>query len=242
MTAIGFPWDSDPAPSEDPPPPPGVELSPKKRGRRPRPHREVAPAASAPGWLYCYLTVTGPAEGVDAFAAAARGAGVTPWRLDFGMLEEDIFNMAASQPPARRSLSIAGCRILARQFRERVERRQGRAAAMVGQGQGCPFDLHALLPVPDAILGLGPTHPRALAWLAAHWGVTDRLRQVSLLERPKPGRRLPTGFRAMGYGFFVGGSSLGGDDAGRQSPARAVATLAARWPALRLRLRQRPLD
>jgi hypothetical protein len=46
----------------------------------------------------------------------------------------------------------------------------------------------------------------------------------------------------MGYGFFVGGSSLGGDDAGRQSPARAVATLAARWPALRLRLRQRPLD
>ena len=33
-----------------------------------------------------------------AFAAAARGAGVTPWRLDFGMLEEDIFNMAAAQP------------------------------------------------------------------------------------------------------------------------------------------------
>ena len=59
------------------------------------------------------------------------------------------------------------------------------AAAMVGQGQGCPFGLHALLPVPDAILDLGPTHPEALAWLAAHWGVTNRLRQVNVLKRPE---------------------------------------------------------
>ena len=67
------------------------------------------------------------------------------------------------------------------------------AAAMVGQGQGCPFGLHALLPVPDAILDLGPTHPEALAWLAAHWGVTNRLRQVNVLKRPKPDRHLPKG-------------------------------------------------
>jgi hypothetical protein len=40
--------------------------------------------------------------------------------LNFSILEEDIFNLAAAQPPAQRNLTIAGCRILARQFRERV--------------------------------------------------------------------------------------------------------------------------
>ena len=34
-----------------------------------------------------------------------------------------------------------------------------------------------LLPVPAPILQLGPTHPTALEWLTAHWGLTDRLRQ-----------------------------------------------------------------
>ena len=117
---------------------------------------------------------------------AARGAGVTPWRLDFAVLEEDIFNLAAAQPAARRNLTIAGCRILARQFRERVEQRQGRAVALVGQRAGLSVRSAPLLPVPDAMLDLGPTHPEALAWLAAHWGVTDRLRQVARLERPSP--------------------------------------------------------
>jgi hypothetical protein len=240
-----FPWDSEASAAEQPRPPPEplphAEPDPKPRGRRP--WLDPGPAPSAPAaatgtaWLYHHLTITGPAAAVAAFAAAARGAGVTPWRLDFSILEEDIFNLAASQPAARRNLTIAGCRILARQFRERVERRQGRAAALVGQGQGCPFDLHALLPVPDAILELGPTHPEALAWLAAHWGVTDRLRQVTLLKRPKPGRRLPKGYAVIGYEFFTGGNGCGGE-----TPTAAIATLGARWPSLRLRLQKRPLD
>ena len=250
--AISFPWDSEvPAKAPPPEPLPQAEPDPKPRGRRPRLHSGRALAApradSGTAWLYFHLIITGPAAAVDAFATAARGAGVTPWRLDYGMLEEDIFNMAAAQPPASRNLSIAGCRILARQFRERVERRQGRAAALVGRCQGCPFDLHALLPVPDAILDLGPSHPDALAWLAAHWGVTDRLRQVTRLQRPKPGRRLPKDSSVVGYGFFAGGdsgggSSPGGDGNSGETPAIAVATLAARWPALRFRLQQRPLD
>jgi hypothetical protein len=240
--AISFPWDS-PRDSEAPAPAaPQPELLAdaephrKPRGRRPRTPAGLAPSAPAAapgtGWRYHHLTVTGPAEAVDAFAAAARGAGVTPWRLDFGMLEEDIFNLAASQPPARRNLTIAGCRILARQFRERVAHRQDRAVALVGRGQGCPFDLHTLLPVPDAVLELGPTHPEALAWLAAHWGVTDRLRQVTRLERPRPGRRLPRGSRVIGYGFFTAD----------ETPTAAIATLAGRWPALRFRLQPRPVD
>jgi hypothetical protein len=243
--AISFPWDSEAlaaVPPRLPPEPlPQAEPDPKPRGRRPWLDPGMAPSAPAAAfgtaWLYHHLTITGPAEAVTAFAAAARGAGVTPWRMDFRLLEEDIFNLAVSQPPARRNLTVAGCRILARQFRERVERRQGRAAAMVGQGQGCPFDLHALLPVPDGILDLGPTHPEALAWLSAHWGVTDRLRQITLLKRPKPGRRLPKGRAVIGYGFFTGSDGSGG-----KTLTVAIAALGARWPSLCLRLQPRPLD
>ena len=108
---------------------------------------------------------------------------------------------------------------------------------MVGRDQSCPFDLHALLPVPDAILDLGPMHPEALAWLATHWGVTDRLRQVTLLKRPKPGRRLPKGHAVIGYGFFTGSHGSGGE-----TPTVAIATLGVRWPSLRLRLQPWPLD
>jgi hypothetical protein len=242
--AISFPWDSprdSPRDSEAPAPAlpeqiPDAEPHRKPRGRRPRTLAGLAPSVSAAtpgtGWRYHHLTISGPAEAIDAFAETACGAGVTPWRLDFGMLEEDIFNLAASQPAARRNLTIAGCRILARQFRERVEHRQGRAFALVGRGQGCPFDLHSLLPVPDAVLDLGPTHPEALAWLAAHWGVTDRLRQVARLKRPKPGRRLPSGAQVIGYGFFTAD----------ETPTAAIAALAARWPALRFQLQPRRLD
>jgi len=35
---------------------------------------------------------------VREFAAAARGAGVIPWRLDLARIEEDVFNLAAAQP------------------------------------------------------------------------------------------------------------------------------------------------
>jgi hypothetical protein len=55
-------------------------------------------------------------------------------------------------------------------------------AELVGQSRACPFDLHALLPVPGPTLQLGPSHPDALAWLATHWGITDRLRQVVVRE------------------------------------------------------------
>jgi hypothetical protein len=93
-------------------------------------------------------------------------------------IEEEVFARALAQPGRQRTLSVDGCWILARQFRERVEMRQARAAERVGQSLACPFDLHALLPVPDPILQRGPSHPDAVAWLAAHWGITDRLRDA----------------------------------------------------------------
>lgn len=142
-----------------------------------------------------------------------------------------MFVRAVAQPASQRSLTIEGCRILARQFRERVEAHQARAAALVGNSVRCPFDLHRLLPVPEPILALGPTHPAALAWLAVHWG-TERVRQVELRGKATMGRRLPNGHAVMGYGFFT----LGG------TPRPAIDVIAARWPALRFVLQPRPAD
>ncbi len=187
-------------------------------------------AGAAPGWLYHHLTASGPAEPLAAFVAAARGSGVVPWRHDLTALEEDVFNLAVAQPPGQRRLSVAGCRILARQFRAQLAAHQGRAAARARHDQACPFDLHALLPVPDSALQRGPADPQALAWLAAHWGVTDQLRHVVLRHGATAGRRLPAGHRVAGYGFFADGST----------PHAALAQLGLRWPALRFVLQPRP--
>jgi len=86
--------------------------------------------------------------------------------------------------------------------------------------------------VPEATLQLGPTHPTALIWLAANWGITDRLRQVSLRDKATTGRRLPVGQIVIGYSFFTY----------REAPTAAIWAIAARWPALRFQLQLRPLD
>ena len=233
MGGVRFPWDTEPAPLAVPA---GADAPPPKRkprGRRPAfLTRARAPlTGAAPDWLYHHLTISGPAAIVTDFAAAARGSGVTPWQLDFGAIEDDVFVRAVAQPASRRTLTVEGCRILARQFRDRVAAHQARAAALVGHSSVCAFDLHVLLPVPAAILQLGPTHPRALAWLAMHWGVTDRLRQVAVRHKATIGRRLPRDHTVIGYGFFAYG----------ETPQAAVAQLTARWPALRFALAPRSL-
>jgi hypothetical protein len=217
------PW--DPAPVA-PRLPPGQPSPPKRLGRRPA----TAQAAGAP-WRYHHLTVSGPVDAVTTFAEAARGAGIVPWHLDAARLEEDIFHLAASQPKAVRTRTIDGCRILARQFRERAEARAGQAAARVGRSRSCPFDLHSLLPVPDTILELGPGHPEAQAWLLQHWSLTDSPRQVAERPHATVGRRLPAGHSVVGYSFFTAS----------ETPDAAVAQLGLRWPALRFGLQPRPL-
>jgi hypothetical protein len=221
VTAYRTPWQTDAVC-----PLPVLASAPRPRGRRPA----VLARRDPPTWLYHHLTVTGPVDAVATFAAAARGSGVTPWLIDSAAMEEDVFNLAASQPAGRRSLDIAGCRILARQFRDRVEARQARAAALVGRSRACPLDLHTLLPVPAAILQLGPMHPAALAWMMQHWGVSAGLRQVTQLADPRPGRRLPKDHAVLGYGFFTGA----------QTPHATVTQLVPRWPALRFGLQPRP--
>jgi hypothetical protein len=233
--SVRYPWDGDPPRQREPeraeaPVPPVVPPAPKLLGRRPSPPREAT--AGSPLWLYHHLTISGPPEPVRDFAAAARGAGVISWRLDLDRIEEDVFLRAVAQPPETRRLTVAGCRILARQFRERVEIRQAKAMARVGHSRACPFDLQQLLPAPAAILALGPTDPAALAWLSAHWGVTAGLRQVVARAKPTAGRRLPAGHAVIGYGFFTDG----------ETPHAAIAQLRDRWPALGFVLVPRPAD
>jgi hypothetical protein len=173
--------------------------------------------------------VTGPAEAAAVFRSAAAGAGTVPWCFDLDRVEEDCFHLLLSSPPPRRSLGVGGARVLAGQLREAVAVRHAAALARVGRSRACPFDLHALVPVPDDVLRLGPGHPDALAWLWAHWGTTDALRHVAEDRFAVLGRRpvLRADPEALHLSFW----------SADWTPWRALATVAVAWPALRFDVR-----
>jgi len=231
MTALRFPWDVEPASSEPLAPMPDAPPAPKRRGRRPTAIPDPEPS-SEPVWRYHHLTITGPAATVEEFAVAARGAGIIPWQFDTATLEEDVFNLAASQPPHLRSLSIDGCRLLARQLRDRVEARAAKALQLSEKSKACPFDLHTLLPVPEAILRMGPSASASVAWMEEHWGISGRLHQVATRPGAKPGRRLRKNEACLGFGFFAWAAT----------PGVAVTQIAAKWPDLRFVLQALPAD
>jgi hypothetical protein len=171
-------------------------------------------------WLHHRLRVTGPAELVTAFQEAASGAGTIPWQLDMTSLEEDWFHRLVD--PAHRSLSLQGARILAAQLREAVERRHALAVTRVGHSRACPFDLHTLVPVPPAILDLGPDDPAALSWLWEHWGSTEALRHVAVdTDQTRTGRE-PS---RAGWVLQFWSADW--------TPWRAIARIRTEWPALR---------
>jgi len=196
-------------------------------GRLAQPVAAEPRAALAPAhtdWLYHRLEIVGPAAQVAAFRAAAAGAGIIPWHLDLDRMEEDFFLRLAAPPPGHaRTLSLDGARLLAAELRDAVARRHALAVARVGQSAACPFDLHALLPVPAEILQLGPDHPDALAWLWTHWGTTQALRHVSA-DTEAGRRRSPSSDASVFVVTFWSAD---------WTPWRALATLRARWPALR---------
>ena len=96
--------------------------------------------------------------------------------------------------------------------------------------QPCPFDLHALLPLPAALLRGGPDDPAALAWLWTHWGTTAALRQVrpitdGLPDAPPP----PPGEAVFRVSFW----------SADWTPWRALVRLTTQWPALCFALQPR---
>lgn len=245
MTAFRFPWDEAPIrPSRPREAKSGV---PKRPRGRPKEASTNHPAADAPAaapkaterqgtatttgdaavhhteWLPSRLTVHGPAEAVAAFVAAAAGPGVTPWQVDFAAMEEDVFHRLASLYPRTGRLTLEGCRVFAAHLRERAEDRHRQALVMAEGSRAKPLDLHALFPVPPAVLALGPDHPDARQWLRSHWG-TEELRRVERLSG-SAGRR-PKGQAEVRFGFFAA-------DTG---PIAAVRGMAKAWPGLQLDL------
>ena len=217
---------TDPAAAVDLPP--AVRPRPDDRVRQPRTairRQNAATARTAPlrldhtDWLHHRLTITGPDAALTAFRQAAAGAGIIPWQLDLDRIEEDMFNFLVAPPRQPRTLSVAGAGIVAGQLREAVSRRHDLAVARVGTSRACPFDLHALLPVPADVLWLGPDHPDALGWLWQNWGTTHALRHVSepACSPPAPGEV------AWQLTFW----------SADWTPWRALAALAVRWPSLR---------
>ena len=138
-------------------------------------------------WLYHHLRVTGAAATLATFRDAACGAGVIPWVLDLDRVEEDAFLRLAASPQHR--LSLEGARLLAGELRGAVGQRHAMAVAQVGRSRACPLDLHALLPVPGAVLRLGRDHPEALAWLWAQWVRLQHFGTWRCCRRAGQGRR-----------------------------------------------------
>jgi hypothetical protein len=179
-----------------------------------------------PDWLFHTLTVSGDADMIATFRTAAAGAGIIPWRFDAERMEDDMFHLlVAPAPPQQRTLSVAGCRILARRLREAAQHRHALAVAQVGRSRACPFDLHAVLPVPPAILECGPDDPASDAWLWGNWGTTQALRHVVAFSAascsgPQPAGQLRISFWSADW-----------------TPWQAVRQLRAQWPALRFEVR-----
>jgi hypothetical protein len=186
-------------------------------------------------WLYHRLSVVGPLADLADFCVAAAGSGTVPWCLDLDRMAEDFFHLLVA-PPARagslvppvRSLSLAGARILADQLCAAVARRRALAAAQVGHSRACPFDLHTLVPVPDAVLRCGPDDPAALDWLWAHWGTTQPLRHVEEVATDAATRKqLKPGEGTWTVAFW----------SADWTPWRALTQITGRWPALRFDMR-----
>lgn len=174
-------------------------------------------------WLHHRLAVFGPHDAIAEFQAAAAGAGTVPWQLDLDLLAEDLFlRLVSPLPPQTRTLRVTGARQLAAELRMAMARRHALAVARVGHSQACPLDLHALLPIPDAILRCGPDDPASLAWLWRHWGTAQPLRQVEVSSDAVRRPDAPT----ARYTFW----------SADWTPWPAFAALAQRWPTLRFEL------
>ncbi len=170
-------------------------------------------------WLRHDLVVTGPAAEITTLREAAAGSGAIPWAYpDADLEEEDRIHALLNPPDGSPGLSLTGARALARALRAAAEIRQQRVIEAVGRDRTCPLDLHALLPVPNRTLRLGPDDPASIVWLRKHWGTIRPLRHVRLRD-DQPDRRLRRSARLL-YEFW----------AADWTPWAAFQALRTRWP------------
>ena len=175
-------------------------------------------------WLWNELTLSGPVAPVEEFREAAAGAGVVPWTLDLAALEEEFLLPMLSPPDGVRAISLTGAKLLARRLRDAAAANHQAAMTRAGADRSCPFDLHRLLPVPPAILALGPEEPASRDWLRGHWGVARPLRHVQGLPGTLDRRKRKMG--QLRVGFW----------SADWSPWAAVGRLRRRWPMLSFEL------
>lgn len=177
----------------------------------------------SPDWLKHRLVVTGPAADLAGFQERAAGPGIIPWRHAVADLAEVWFHRLVGMPVQERAIGIAGAHRLADRLRDAVETRWALTRDETRHAGACPLDLHALVPVPAAMLARGPDDPAARAWLWENWGTTWPLRHVTARGGPEAGRggggRIAFRFHAADW-----------------SPWAALRTIRLNWPALRFRL------
>jgi len=192
----------------------------QSRGTDDRDHGDAL-SLPTPDWLRHDLLVSGPTTDVENFQKTASGAGGIPWVYpDLALEEEDRMHALLHPPDGSPGLSLHGARTLARLLRDVSEIHQARVVAAVGRSRACPLDLHALVPVPDHVLRLGPDDPASRAWLRQHWGTTRALRHV-VLHTAKSDRRLRRSAK-LHYEFF----------AADWTPWAVFSKIRARWPNL----------
>jgi hypothetical protein len=184
-----------------------------------------------PEWLPHELTITGPDEALARFRAAASGPGIIPWVIDYDRVEEDWALEMLTPPPAERGISVEGARILARHLREMVELQDMRAAEAALGGETCPLDLHALVPIPDRILRIGPNDPDSLNWLWENWGTTWPLRGVEEIT-PQAATEAQSEKDELRYRFW----------SADWTPWRALSSIKSRWPEMMFQIAVRAVS
>ena len=158
---------------------------------------------------------------MQAFRDLAHGAAAIPWEFDFEAEEQRLLGPMIAEGPA--------ARILARRLRAAMAAHHDQVLAQVMRGGVCPLDLHRLVPVPEAVLMLGPDDPASQRWLWEHWGTLLPLRHVRITTHAD--RRSRRTARAS-FDFF----------AADWTPWRALLQMRAAWPKLIFDLRPRHQD
>ena len=178
-------------------------------------------SVGGPDYVLSRLEVSGDRMKLYDFVNAAAGPGFLDWAIDWYRTYEEAYGsvLLGGAP------SLGAASMVAHAITDRNWHRVGAARRTAElDPTRCPFDLHALIPVPAEILRRG-YRGAGEAWLWRHWGVGAPLRQVTLeiVRRPLQGE-LPE--IAAIYRFLS-------ED---WAPAVAIGKIRDVWPGLRFQL------